>query len=223
MSFKVQFLIPFTMTILVAFTFHEFAHAWTAFKLGDDTAEREGRVSLNPFVHLDIVGTIMIFVTQGFGWARPVPVNPSRLRNPKRDEILVTAAGPASNLLLAILAGLVLGFLSAKGVFAPAKLKAAPLLVLSKDFLRMMVSINLLLAFFNMLPIFPLDGSHIVARLLPLNEAYRFKRFGEQYGFWMLIGVVVLGQQLPWQYNPLYWLIHYPSAKIAQFLMSIPW
>lgn len=223
MSFTVEYLVPFSMTILLAFTFHEFAHAWTAWKLGDDTAERQGRVSLNPFVHLDPVGTILIFVTQGFGWARPVPVNPSRLRNPRRDEILVTAAGPASNLVLAVLAGLLLGFLTSKGLFSEAQFKAVPLLKLLRDFLWLMLRLNLLLTFFNLLPIFPLDGSHIVTRLLPLNQAFQFRQFGERYGFWVLIGVVVLGSRLPNHLNPIYWLVLSPSAQITKLLLGIPW
>ncbi len=164
--------------ILVALlTFHEFGHAWTAWKCGDDTARQEGRVSLNPLVHIDPIGTValpllMIFLPGAgqflVGWAKPVPVNPHNLNQPKRDDILVTMAGPGMNLLLAI--GLValarVGMALHSGQMIEICLQAAVL--------------SLVLCFFNLIPIPPLDGSHVLRIVTGMShETYaNFARFG---------------------------------------------
>jgi Zn-dependent protease len=158
-------------------TFHEFGHAWTALKCGDDTARLQGRVSLNPVVHIDLIGTvalplIMIFLPGVghflIGWAKPVPVNPYNLGQPKRDEILVTMAGPGMNLLLAI------------GLVALAK---AGLIFHSLPFAQYCVqsaALSLLLCFFNLIPVPPLDGSHVLRVATDMShETYaKFARFG---------------------------------------------
>ena len=165
------------LSLLVLLTFHEFGHAWTAWRCGDDTARLQGRVSLNPLAHIDPIGTVLfpllaIFLPSlgGFlvGWARPVPVNPYNLRNPQRDDLLVTLAGPGMNLLLAIvLMGLTrLGLLLHAGSMAQVCLD--------------MAGLSLLLCFFNLIPIPPLDGSQVVRILGGIShEAYhQFARFG---------------------------------------------
>lgn len=169
--------------ILFGFTIHEFAHGWMAFRLGDDTAAREGRLTLNPLSHLDPMGTILIFLA-GFGWAKPTPVNPVFFRNPRRDDFLVTAAGPVSNLLTAVALGLLFH------VIPPG-----PGGSLVNSFLQVVyygIYFNLLLCFFNLLPIFPLDGAKIVRALLPLNQAYAFSRL-EPLGPLILMGLIALG------------------------------
>lgn len=168
--------------LLVLLTFHEFGHAWMAYKCGDDTAHLEGRVSLNPLVDMDLLGTVilpllMIFLSMngsgrlaGFvvGWAKPVPVNPSNLRNPRVDDILVTLAGPWMNLLLAIvLVGLArLGYVVHSSSMVHTCLD--------------MAGLSLLLFFFNLLPIPPLDGSQVVRSLTGMTyETYhQLARFG---------------------------------------------
>jgi Zn-dependent protease len=169
--------------LVVLLTFHEFGHAWMALKCGDDTAQSQGRVSLNPLVHLDVIGTVvlplaMIFFAGGmlFGWARPVPVNPSNLRNPRVDDILVTLAGPWMNVVLAI----VLMGLARIGLAVHSVSMIEVCLDLSR--------LSLLLCFFNLLPIPPLDGSQVVRSLVGMSwETYA--RIA-QYGFIILILVI---------------------------------
>jgi Zn-dependent protease len=175
--------------LLVLLTFHEFGHAWMALKCGDDTAQLQGRVSLNPLVHIDLIGTVLmpllvIFLSLSgsglsrflVGWAKPVPVNPVNLRNPRVDDILVTLAGPWMNLLLAIV---IMG-LARIGVIA----NSAGLV----DICVNMAHLSLLLCFFNLIPIPPLDGSQVVRSLMGISYEtyYRFAR----YGFIVLILVL---------------------------------
>ena len=164
--------------LIILLTFHEFGHAWTALKCGDDTAKLQVRVSLNPIVHIDPIGTVllplaMIFLPFGIsrfmiGWAKPVPVNPYNLRHPKVDDILVTMAGPGMNLLLAV----VLVALVRVGLL----LNLEPMASVCLQF----ASLSLLLCFFNLIPIPPLDGSHILRILTDMSwETYAaFARFG---------------------------------------------
>jgi Zn-dependent protease len=174
--------------VLASLTVHEFAHAWTADRLGDPTARMLGRVSFNPLVHIDPIGTIVLpllaMFTTGFifGWAKPVPVNTARLRHPKRDFMIVAAAGPASNLVMATAAALV--FRSVGGVESMAD----PLTRL----LYFAVSINVLLAVFNMLPVPPLDGGNVLAGLLPDRYAPVINGL-RQYGFLILLALIMTG------------------------------
>lgn len=174
--------------VLASLTVHEWAHAWTADRLGDSTARLLGRVSFNPVVHIDPIGTIVLplfaMLSTGFifGWAKPVPVNVSQLANPKRDFMIVAAAGPASNIALAVLAAIV--FRAVGGIEAVAELPARILLFT--------VSINVLLAVFNMLPIPPLDGGNVLAGLLPDSFTPLINTL-RQFGFLILIGLMVSG------------------------------
>lgn len=185
MPFDFQQILLFLPGILFGFTIHEFAHAYVAYWLGDDTAARQGRLTLNPLAHLDPMGTLL-FVFAGFGWARPVPVDSRFFRNPRRDDILVTAAGPVSNLVVAIVLGLIFRFM-------PGDFGADSVLATVKLLMVYAIQINLVLFFFNLLPIFPLDGARIVQRLLPLNEAYAFARL-ESAGPLILMGLIAIGQ-----------------------------
>ena len=137
-------------TLMFALSFHEFAHAWMAAKCGDTTAARMGRLSLNPMAHLDMMGSLMILFV-GFGWAKPVPVDTRFLKNPRTDMMKVAAAGPAANLILALIGGLILRFLNGTGLLTES------IFVLLLYFTR----INIALAVFNMIPVAPLDGSNI--------------------------------------------------------------
>lgn len=192
--------------ILFGFTIHEFAHAWTAWKLGDDTAAREGRLTLNPLSHLDPLGTILIFLA-GFGWARPTPVDPRFFRHPRRDDLLVTAAGPFSNLLTAVLLGIVFRLIPAGGA---GSMTGTFLMVLYYG-----IYFNLLLCFFNLIPVFPLDGAKILRALLPLNQAYAFSRL-EPMGPLILMGLIALGPMLG--VNVLRILIGPPIALLTSIL-----
>ena len=172
--------------VLLSLTVHEAAHAWTADRLGDPTARLLGRVSLNPIVHIDLIGTIvlpLVAVASGLpiiGWAKPVPVNLSRLTHPRRDFMIVAAAGPASNIVLAALAAIGLRLLSWED----------PGLLLQLLFSA--VQINILLAVFNMVPIPPLDGGNVLAGLLPEEGARVFDSI-RPYGFLLLYALMFTG------------------------------
>ena len=185
-----QIVIAF-IVLLFSLTVHESAHAWTADRLGDPTARLLGRVSLNPIVHADLIGTVVFPIlalvsnVPLIGWAKPVPVNVRRLRHQRRDYVLVAAAGPASNLALAILAALLLSALPVSPVILGEPNLSAPLASL----LSRGVQTNLLLAIFNMLPIPPLDGGNVLSGLLPVNLAVRFDQI-RPYGFLLLYALM---------------------------------
>ncbi len=162
---------------LLALTIHEFAHGWVADRLGDPTARLQGRLTLNPLVHLDPIGAIAI-VLIGFGWAKPVPVDARYLRRPRRDMILISAAGPVSNILLAAVVAFCFQMIPWAVVGAEWIWLAVPL----RAMLRTAVWVNVLLAIFNLLPIPPLDGSRVLSGLLPLRQAISYSRL-EPYGF----------------------------------------
>ena len=171
--------------ILLALTFHEFAHAYVANRFGDDTAKLSGRLTMNPLAHLDPLGTIMIFLVH-FGWAKPVPVNLNNLNNPKQGMLWISAAGPLSNILLALISGLLLRF------FATMNISPQPNSI-TEIFIIMVVwslRINLALAIFNILPIAPLDGSKILYGLLPDRFAKHIHLL-ERYGPILLIGLII--------------------------------
>ena len=174
--------------ILIALTFHEYAHAYVAFRLGDPTAKHMGRLTLNPLAHLDPMGTIMIFLIH-FGWAKPVPVDPRYLGNPKRDLMWISAAGPLMNMALALVSGILLRVFMAIG-FANTYARSPASIIF--QMLYFSLYINLALAFFNLLPIPPLDGSKILAGLLPNRYAHTLYMI-ETKGPMILFGIIMFG------------------------------
>lgn len=186
-----QIVIAF-IVLLFSLTVHEAAHAWTADRLGDPTARLLGRVSLNPVVHSDPIGTIvfpllaMISRVPIIGWAKPVPVNIRRLRHPRRDYMLVAAAGPASNLVIAFVAATVLAVMPVSPMVLDEPNVSVPLATL----LGRAVQLNLLLAVFNMLPIPPLDGGNVLSGLLPPNLGAMFDQI-RPYGFLLIYAVIL--------------------------------
>lgn len=201
------------VVLLLSLSFHESAHAWSAERLGDDTARLLGRVSLNPIVHIDPIGTVMLpllAMLTGirflFGWAKPVPVNLLNLRHPKQDFMWIAAAGPISNLILAsgclailwiwrILAGPEPFLMFLTGQSHPLY---SPLLML----LYFGVVINVVLAFFNLIPIPPLDGSNILYRFLPIGAAEAYDQI-RPYGFVLLMAILWLGVT-DWYFRPIF-------------------
>jgi Zn-dependent protease len=182
--------------VLFALPFHEFAHAFTAVKLGDETPRREGRYTLNPLVHIDPFGALLIFLV-GFGWARPVRWNPRNINVDVRlGSILVAVAGPLSNLLLAALSLLAIRlFFDPSGPFSGAMANTGTAAVWGLNLLYFFADINVLLFVFNLLPIPPLDGSHVLFALLP-DSAQRAFYGITQYGTLILFAVIFLAPQL---------------------------
>ena len=175
---------------MFALSFHEFDHAWMAAKCGDNTAARMGRLTLNPMAHLDMMGSIMILFV-GFGWAKPVPVDGRNLRNPRIDMMKVAAAGPASNLFLAMAAGMLLRLLNGTGLLTDS------IFVLLLYFTR----INIALAVFNMIPVAPLDGSQIFSGYLMKTNpqlAWKIQSYGPQVLFGLILFGMVTGFSIIW-------------------------
>jgi Zn-dependent protease len=171
--------------LLVAFPVHEFFHAYAAYRLGDGTAKMFGRLTLNPIVHFDPLGGLLLIVSvlsSGFvfGWAKPTPVNPSNLRDRRNSEVLVALAGPASNLVMALLAAVIIRALNATGLLAQ-------LPDLAFQVLFFFVLFNILLAIFNLIPIPPLDGSTLLWRFLPPQLVWQWRPILTQYGFIILL------------------------------------
>lgn len=182
-------IIPQIVVLIFSIIIHEVAHGYMALKLGDTTASDSGRLTLNPLPHIDIFGTVvfplLLIITKSpvlFGWAKPVPVNPLRVRGGKKGLAKVSAAGPASNLLLAVVGGLIFRLVAGHAVTSDILLRT----------LFFAVFINIVLAVFNLVPIPPLDGSKILMAYLPDDLAERFSSL-ERYGFFILIFLMFMG------------------------------
>jgi Zn-dependent protease len=171
--------------LTISLSVHEAAHAWAAFRLGDDTAARMGRLTLNPLVHMDPVGSLMILTGMPLGWAKPVPVNPSRVRSPRFGLPFIAFAGPLSNIILGIIAAIVYGIMLRQGISRGLNL-----------FLSFFIFMNFGLAIFNLLPLAPLDGSKVVSLFLPPRLAFRYDAFIDRVGFWPLL-ILFLMEMLP--------------------------
>jgi Zn-dependent protease len=185
------------LPLLFAITLHEVAHGWVAKQLGDDTAKILGRLTLNPLKHVDPIGTVLVpgfllFASGGsgiiFGWAKPVPVDWGRLRNPKRDMALVAVAGPMANFLMAIFWAMI----TKTAILLQSSFATEPLLFMGS----FGVSINLILMIFNLLPVPPLDGGRVVTSILPGSLAWKFSRL-EPYGAFILIALLASGMLRP--------------------------
>jgi Zn-dependent protease len=211
-NLTVPTLIARIITLMVAFTFHEFAHAAVATALGDSTPRVNGRLTLNPIAHLDIFGTITLLFA-GFGWAKPVPVNPYAVnRKTSAGMMLVSLAGPATNLVLGTLAALPLRF-----GWVPLTATTSPLLPSASDFLLEFLFINLALFFFNLLPLAPLDGEKVITFFLPDHWAEFFDRI-RPYSPLILLGIIFV---LPmFGIDLINILIRRPLMSLATFLIG---
>lgn len=196
--------------ILFSLSFHEFSHGWVAFQFGDPTAHQHGRLTLNPLAHLDMFGTLALYF-MGFGWAKPVPVDVGRLRNPKRDSTLVALAGPGSNFLLALICGIsfsVLLKMAASGT-------EVPMVIL--DVLQVGLFINISLGVFNFLPIPPLDGSRILEGFIPYEHRHIVLKM-EQVGPMVLIGLIAFGWITGFS---IIWMVMGPIIKTLAGLFTL--
>ena len=209
MGYDLKSLLLAAPAILFSLTVHEFFHAWAANRLGDPTANDMGRLTLNPLAHLDIMGTLMMFLSNfRFGWAKPVPINPYNLRHPRRDDFWISAAGPLSNLGLAALSGILFRIVYGTGMLAQYEAVGYLLFYL--------ITINASLAFFNLLPIFPLDGSHIFRSLLPLQYGPLMDTI-DRYSPMILMVLIFSGFVLKFS---LIWIILGPFVRAVVYLVS---
>ncbi|HEY3281731.1 MAG TPA: site-2 protease family protein [Armatimonadota bacterium] len=196
------------LALVTALTIHEFAHAYSAHRMGDDTAKRLGRVSLNPMAHYDLLGTTLILLG-GFGWGKPVPVDPSRLRNQRFGMLWVSLWGPLSNILTATALALMIRWTPFADVEALAFLNS---------YVVWTMNLSLMLAFFNLLPIWPLDGSKVLSGLLPPKQSMKYERFMMVWGMPLLLCMLFL---LPhsllgtWVGVPTMWF--YRAVGLASF------
>ena len=196
LSLPPQVLIILAFCLIFALTFHEFGHAYTAHLCGDDTAKAAGRMSLNPLVHLDLFGSLMVLIV-GFGYARPVPVNPNNYRV-RNADFYIASAGPLMNLLLGIIGAFLYGILAQNSITI---LAGVPLLFL----LKLFIIINFNLFLFNLIPLGPLDGNSVFPHFLPPNLRIRYQYWNSRYGYYALIGLVLLSILLP-NFNAFRWI-----------------
>jgi len=196
-----EVLILLIPVLVFALVFHEFSHAWVANQLGDPTAKYAGRLTLNPLAHLDIFGSLMILFV-GFGWAKPVPVDSRHLGNPRTDMMKIAFAGPASNLLLALISGTIIRATGYMGAFT--------------TMLVMFTQINIMLAVFNMIPISPLDGSQIFSGFMVRKNpdmVYKLQIYGPQ----ILMGLILFGMFT--RISPIWWVMR-PFVDFFMFLFA---
>ena len=192
--------------LIFSLCFHEFSHGYIAYKLGDHTAARNGRLTLNPLAHLDPIGSLMILFV-GFGWAKPVPVNPVNFSNPRVDMMKVAFAGPASNLILAFTGGLIMRLVNIVG------------LLQSEMFIQTLyffILINISLAVFNMIPVAPLDGSQIFGNMISKNNpelAWKLQMYGPK----ILMGIILFGMVAPFS---VLGFIMMPFVKMFMYLFT---
>lgn len=204
---------------IIAITFHEAAHGFVAYRLGDDTAWQAGRVTFNPLKHVDPFGTILLpallYLSSGFlfGYAKPVPVSFWRLRHPRRDTVLVALAGPGTNVLLAIASALLL--------YAVPQIPMRTLALWVAYNLQVSISLNALLCVFNMLPLPPLDGGRVAVSILPRPIALPLAGL-ERYGMLIVLLIFVASYAgKPYGFDPLGWLIYGPTDALESFIISI--
>lgn len=214
----IQQIVVLILPVLFAITLHEAAHAFAAWRCGDNTAVILGRLSLNPVKHIDLLGTIivpiLVFIFSGFhfifGWAKPVPINTRHFKNPRRDLVFVSAAGPLANFTMAVLWACILK--TSMIIAVVYTLLQNPVILFFILTAKTGIIINLVFAFLNLIPIPPLDGGRILAAILPYHWAMQFAKI-EPYGFYILLALLFT--------NILTWMIEQPTEWAYQLLKSL--
>jgi Zn-dependent protease len=209
MGFDLQTILIAAPVVIFSISVHEMFHAWVADKRGDPTARRLGRITLNPLAHFDFMGVLVLFASKfQFGWGKPVPVNPFNLENPRRDDLFVAAAGPLSNIGLAFISGMIFRLMAANDLLG--RMEVVDMLLFR------MVFINVFLAMFNLIPLFPLDGSHILRGLLPEEFDPILDRIF-QISPMILLFIIMSGFVLP---VSIIWLILGPFIRALVLLFT---
>ncbi len=209
------------ITLMLVLPLHEAAHAWIAYKLGDDTAARQGRLTLNPFAHLDILGSILILFT-GFGWAKPVPINPIRMKKYRAGIALTALAGPMSNIAAALFSALIYSILMATklgydAIYTSTITPMTCILML----LKFLVSVNVGLAIFNLIPVPPLDGFNVLRYFTKESFDRWFFVHQREVSICFLIVILVLNR-VPAQFNPMYYANRFVTEGIWRLVSLIP-
>lgn len=188
MDINLGFYLILIPVILFSLTIHEYAHALVAYKLGDDTAKNQGRLTLNPLPHLDPLGTLLLVIAK-FGWAKPVPVNPANFKDPKKGMLLVAIAGPVSNIITSVVSVIIL-----KSIFISFDQLQVYSSIMEPVFTALvwLIFIGIVLAVFNMIPVPPLDGSRVLHAVLPDRLGMMYQRF-ERYGVLLLFALFIFG------------------------------
>ncbi len=212
---KILHLLIAIMALLPALTFHEWAHGFAAYKLGDNTAKADGRLSLNPLDHIDPIGGLMLLLL-GFGWAKPVPVITRNFKKPKRDFAITSLAGPIANFVLAVISAILYGlslFLIVKFQLSGAIAQVLPLLFLYST------TMNIGLGTFNLIPLPPLDGSNVLICILPNHIAAKYARL-RFYTHYIFIGLIILSR-MPYPLSLVYDLIFMPLNFVREALLNL--
>lgn len=210
----ILYLVP---VILVSITFHEFSHAYFSYKLGDPTARNQGRLTLNPIKHLDPLGTLMILLV-GFGWARPVPINPMYYDNRRKGTVIVSFAGPLSNVILALIFAIPMMYIEAK--YGIQSFRSASLNAIIYNLSLLFYIININLAVFNILPVPPLDGSKILSGVLPQRQYFKLIQYENFIAVIFLLIVFVFPGILQTIMSPFVWFISMVIDFIAGPIVS---
>ena len=209
MGYDLRQIVLAAPVILFSLTVHEYFHAWVADKMGDPTARLLGRLTFNPIKHLDLFGVLVMIMSQfRFGWAKPVPINPMNLKNPRRDDFWISIAGPFSNLGLALIAGTIIRLVGVSGLM---DINKGLYLIIEN-----LLVINVILAFFNLIPLFPLDGSHILRSIAPSRYDYYLDQL-ERIGPILLLGLIASGFLFG---KSLIWIILGPFVSTVVYLFS---
>ena len=212
--------------LVIAIVFHEVSHGWVANALGDPTAKELGRLTPNPIKHVDPIGTVVLplilAITKApiFGWAKPVPVRAERLRHPRRDMVLVALAGPGINLLLAFVTALVLGLVAGGWASAPAELAPAGIELFLARLLVAFISINVFLALFNLIPLPPFDGGHVVEGALPRRWVPAWQRLG-RFAFPILIVLLLVLPMISPSLSVVARIIQPPAQALTGWYLAI--